>query len=189
MYIRETVADSPLTRINFQPSCAQCEIYLYTFFIRVVMVVWDRRCVDAFGRNRNQTGCTIEQNWAQEDHRDLILTQHYLMKDEKESRQFMLQECCHSAPPLIPAKWAEYLYNNVTFLFCNPGGFLAAKQLETEGIVDNELSHFLSHCCGVNNGVLAKISVATQTTAKERKMFEKLIHKQALDVSGKKQNG
>lgn len=58
MYIRETVADSPLTRINFQPSCAQCEIYLYTFFIRVVMVVWERRCVDAFGRNRNQTGCT-----------------------------------------------------------------------------------------------------------------------------------
>lgn len=138
VYVRETAEDSPLARINFQPSVAQCEIYLYTTFQggngslgwKMCGWIWKSR-----GSNRVHNQAKLSSTY----HRESTLTQQYYIKKEPESRQSMLQEWkyCHSCAVSLACKWAEFLYNATT-IFCDPGGFLSAhyyvKKLKTEAL-------------------------------------------------------
>lgn len=83
-----------------------------------------------------------------ENHRDPILTQQYLIKEETESRQSMHQEWkyCPSVLPVSPEseqntfkKPHPYSATLVAFYL------LAVPKIETKGIVANELSCLFLH--------------------------------------------
>lgn len=155
--ITETMEDSPLTRINFQPSGAQCEIYLYTTFQG-----------GNGGLGWKMCGCMGIKQSAQSSKTELNILFRKPQRPDTDSaiphkRGARIKTIHASGVEILPfcaanlpCKWAEHLYT-ATALFCNPGGFLSAsyyvKKLKTEGIVDNELSCLFSHCCGGNNGV------------------------------------
>lgn len=67
---------------------------------------------------------------------------------------------------------------------------LTTTSKKLEGTADNELSRLSSHCCCGNNGVQESWQRYSwlhkqQQKNKKKKMFEKLIHKKAPDVSEK----
>lgn len=57
-----TLADAPLTRINFQATGAQCEIYLYVASQGGYGSLGWTMCGDIFAGDGVLTECTVKQN-------------------------------------------------------------------------------------------------------------------------------
>lgn len=100
--IRATVADSPLTRFNFQPSSAQCEIYLFTTYQGGHGGVGWKVCWKTWGSNRVHNQAKLSSTKCSENHRDRTDSAIYLIKEEPESRQPILQQWkyFHSVLPI-----------------------------------------------------------------------------------------
>lgn len=71
----------------------------------------------------------------------------------------------------LPCKWTGHSWMPFSYDATLVAFFKSAscfKKLATESSLDNELSHLLSHCCGNNNGVLAKIVGGYTNNSKDR---------------------
>jgi len=107
-------------------------------------------------RHGDKSGFTITQNWAWHTVHKTAETWHWLSNISQKSCQTpsILQEekCCHSVVPVSPESelnsHTSPLSSSVTMVAFLSAFYFVIK-LETEGIVDNELSCLLSH----NNGV------------------------------------
>lgn len=88
---------------NFQLSCAQCETHTYTTIQGVNGGLGFKMCgciLKAWRSNKVHNQAKL--SWtSSENHRDPILTQQYLIKEETESRQSMPQEWKYS-PSVLP---------------------------------------------------------------------------------------